>query len=73
MLRGIQRPAHSGDVAVTPVAVSFMAGEHTLDLMALVGPENLPRNGRRAHALAPFDIENSTSCRDAAPYRPKDG
>ena len=34
-----------------------MAGEHTLDLVSLVGPENLLVTAER-HALAPFDIQN---------------
>jgi len=57
MLRLIQSPAHSGDVAGDPGGSLVMAGEHTLDLVSLVGPEYLLVTVQR-HALAPFDIEN---------------
>src|SRR2546427_307643 len=57
MLRGIQRPAHSGDVAGDPGGSLVMTGEHALDLVSLVGLEYLLVTAER-HALAPFDIEN---------------
>jgi len=57
MVRGIQSPAYSGDVAGYSRSGFVVAGQDALDLVALVGPENFLITAQR-HAFAPFNFND---------------
>src|SRR5579864_4593671 len=57
MACGIERAAHAGDVAGGAGRGLVVTGEHALDLVALVGAQDL-RVTLERHSFAPFDLQH---------------